>query len=476
MHWRIAIAIAAGASAYALAAFAQPTPTTRSAADARLDAFEQRLNEMERRHQVELQQRDQEIARLRAILDKTKPPSTVPVDRSSQDLLGQIDAAGRPAPATGKTDPSTEAALRDIGSGVPTRATPRTAASFNPDLAIVGDFHASISTDHSNPARNRFDLGSVELDLRAAVDPRADGVVILPVSREFPDPLFFTHKTGDESVETGIDLEEGYLFLHDFGVSNLTAKIGRFHLRFGRQNILHSHDWPTADNNFVNQSFLGPEALVDSGLSLSYVIPPRLVANQYIELIGEVITGEGNEESPVVNNSSLRGRPAFNLHALWNHDLTQAWNLEAGLSWLNTTRNNDSHQQANLFGIDLTLVHTDPSGGFNNQLLQAEIIYGMVDTSRSDTQYAWGGYLLGQQQLHRDWYAGLRLDWTRNATSDRQEAWSVSPYVSWYLSEFLRLRAEYQHKGGDVKTEDTLFLQLTFIFGAHPPHPYWAMR
>ena len=52
----------------------------------------------------------------------------------------------------------------------------------------------------------------------------------------------------------------------------------------------------------------------------------------------------------------------------------------------------------------------------------------------------------------------------------------MSPYVSWYWSEFLRWRLQYQHRGGDAPSEDVLYLQATFIFGAHPPHPYWAMR
>lgn len=51
-----------------------------------------------------------------------------------------------------------------------------------------------------------------------------------------------------------------------------------------------------------------------------------------------------------------------------------------------------------------------------------------------------------------------------------------SPYVSWYWSEFLRLRAEYQHRGGDVDSANVLYFQATYIFGVHPPHPYWAMR
>jgi hypothetical protein len=89
---------------------------------------------------------------------------------------------------------------------------------------------------------------------------------------------------------------------------------------------------------------------------------------------------------------------------------------------------------------------------------------------------AWGAYVLGQQQLNRDWYCGLRLDYTQDPNSDHSEAWAVSPYVSWYWSEFLRFRLEYQHKDGDVPSEDNVFLQVTWIFGAHPPHPYWAMR
>ena len=81
-----------------------------------------------------------------------------------------------------------------------------------------------------------------------------------------------------------------------------------------------------------------------------------------------------------------------------------------------------------------------------------------------------------QQQLNRHWYAGVRLDWTENALDSNQETWGISPYITWYWSEFLRFRAEYQHKAGDVPTEDTLFLQATWVFGAHPPHPYWSMK
>jgi hypothetical protein len=258
-------------------------------------------------------------------------------------------------------------------------------------------------------------------------------------------------------------------------VENLTAKLGRFHARFGRQNILHAHNWPTVDNTFVGQSFLGAEALSDAGLSLSYVIPPSLVKGQYLELILELLSGEGGE-SPTLNNDAQIDSPALNTHLLWNHDLRKEWNLELGGSWLTGKHDNNDHLNTNLFGFDATLLHIDPSGRFNNQVFGFEMIHGITDIADGSTSNATGITALAQQQLNRDWYLGMRLDWTQDAVDDSREVWGVSPYVSWYWSEFLRFRIEYQHREGDVPDDNTLYFQATWVFGAHPPHPYWAMR
>jgi hypothetical protein len=450
---RLCIALLGALTCFAVGA----QPTT----DQRLDRFERRLNEIEQKYQTEIKSRDEEITRLREEVNQLRrtPPttdSTDEIERTKQDILKDIETNRTP------------------------QTILRTPVSFNPDIAIITNYLASISGDNANPARNRFDVGELELDIRAAVDPRADGVAIISLERDVDDDIFFNKsEPGDEepeSVETGIALEEGYLFLHDFGVPNLTAKLGRFNLRFGRQNILHRHDLPTSDNPYVNRAFLHPEALSDSGLSLSYVIPPNLTRDHYVELIAEIISGEGDEEAPVFNNDQFVDSPALNTHVLWNHDVAKDWNLELGASWLTGKHNNDNRQNANLFGVDVTLIHTDPTGRFNNLLLQGEAIYGDVDTSRETSEHAWGMYVLAQQQVNRDWYLGCRFDYTENALSDAQQVWAVSPYASWYWSEFLRFRLEYQHRDGDVTPEDTLFFQATWVFGAHPPHPYWSMR
>jgi len=341
------------------------------------------------------------------------------------------------------------------------------------------DTLGTYSPDRENDAYNRFDVREVELDLRAAIDPRADGVVVLAFERDVENPIFEEEGEEEEGaeVENSVNIEEAYALFHDFGVPNLQAKLGRFHVRFGRQNMLHLHDLPTSDPPFVNQAFLAPEALSDAGLSLSYVIPSQYVLGQYVEVIGEILMAEGGEsEAPVFSGDLSVDSPATNLHVLWNRDLTRDLNLELGGSWLRGHRDADNALDADLFGVDVTLVRTDPTGGFRNTLFQAEAMYGNVDQDGGATEHALGVYVLGQQQINKDLYAGLRLDWTENPNDDAQEAWGITPYVSWYWSEFLRWRLSYQHRDGDRPAEDVVYLQCTFIFGSHTPHPYWSMR
>lgn len=420
------------------------------------EEFERRLKEIQDSYMQDIAARDKAIADLQQQL-AARPTSQAEAEEHAKaheqhvhDLLAQID----------------EDATLD--------STLRTPVSFNPDFAVVSDFLGTWSNDRANPAYNRLDVREVELDLRAAVHPMADAVAILAFARDVENPVFPNGEFADE-VETGSEIEEAYLFLHDFGIENLTATLGRFHVRFGRQNVLHLHDLPTSDHSLVNQAFLAPEALVDSGVSLSYLIPNPW--NQYFEVVVQVLAGEGGgSESPTLSGDISVDSPAINVHALWNKDITANWNMELGGSYLHGPSSPDNDLDINLFGADLTFLRTDPGGGFNNLLLQSEFMYGSFPQNAGDTQHSWGAYLLAQQQINRDWYAGVRLDYTQNPGDSSQSVWAASPYVSWYWSEFLRFRVEYQHRGGDEDDQDVVMFQVTWIFGAHPPHPYWAMR
>jgi hypothetical protein len=462
---RVALAAAAAAAA--------PAPAqTATTTDERLNRAEQRLDLMER----EVRARDARIAELEGQLAR-RAATTAPAGAPAT-----APAAGTPPDEIERTR---RAVLEDIDRRAAAGPLERVAQSFNPDVAVVADFVGSVSAqgDRSNDAYNRMDVREVELDVRAPVDPRADGVFIVAFEHEVENPIFAHGEDGEEEEEhglhTGTHVEEAYLFLHDFGVPNLTAKLGRFRVRFGRQNVLHLHDLPTTDPAFVNQALLSPEAYGDAGVSLSYVVPPAYALDQYVEAVVEVLSGEGaDSESPVFGGDFAVDSPMVNAHLLWNADLADGVNLELGGSVMTGHRDADNALDATLYGVDVTLLRRDPTGGFNSQLLQAEAIYGVIDSDEAagDRNYPLGAYVLGQQQLDRDWYAGVRVDWTESPEDDAVEVWGVTPYLSWYWSEFLRFRASYQHRNFEAGDENVLWVQVTWLFGAHPPHPYWSMR
>src|SRR5206468_12366160 len=91
---RICIAAGAAALALSLVGGIARGQTTQPATDERMNRFEQRLDDMEKRHQAELQTRDQEIARLRDQLQQRGPAASTQADeieKTRQDILKDIE-------------------------------------------------------------------------------------------------------------------------------------------------------------------------------------------------------------------------------------------------------------------------------------------------------------------------------------------------------------------------------------------------
>src|SRR3954471_23493101 len=122
---RLCAAIVAACGASSVLAQQQTPPASN---DQRLDQFERRLNEMDQRHRDELKARDAKIADLeRQLRDRTANPTPTAddIERAKNDVL------------------------RDLESRNPvTQQTKRTPVSFNPDLAVVGDFRGNVSTNN----------------------------------------------------------------------------------------------------------------------------------------------------------------------------------------------------------------------------------------------------------------------------------------------------------------------------------------
>ena len=345
---------------------------------------------------------------------------------------------------------------------------------LNPAITAFLDMGGSWSSDKDNKARNRFTLREAEVDFRAAVTPRADGVLVIAIGEEIEDPF------GDVEIDFEFELEEGYLDVHTLPW-DLALRAGKFRSAFGRNNLLHTHDLPQVTRPLAVQAFLGPEGLATVGASLSWLVPNPW--DQYIELAVQVVNADGGAESPILEGPGA-ANPAVLNHLKLFQDVGDAGSLELGTTFL-YSRTSGGRDNGYTVGADVTYLWRDPAApDFRSLVFQGELFWTNSDFEDGSRDDYWGAYAFGQYQFAQNWYTGVRLDYTelpnvtarRNSDSD----WGVSSYLTWYLAEPLRLRVEYQHLERDVvgrdDSEDAILLNLTFYIGAHPPHPYWVNR
>jgi hypothetical protein len=346
---------------------------------------------------------------------------------------------------------------------------------LNPQITAFLDMGGSLSTDGDNKARNRFNFREAEVDLRAAVSPRADGVLVVAIGEEIEDPF------GDVKIDTEFKLEEGYLDVHTLPW-DLALRTGKFRSGFGRNNLLHTHDLPQVTRPLAVQAFFGPEGLSTLGASLSWLVPNPW--DRYLELTAQVVNADGGADSPILAGPGA-DNPAALSHLKYFQDVGETGSFELGSSFL-YSQGSGSRKDGYTLGADLTWMWRDPDRpDFRSFLLQAELFWSNSDFEDvSDDNDKWGLYAFGQYQFAQNWYAGVRYDYTDlldfEPMRKTDSAWGVSSYLSWYLNEALRLRLEYQHLdrdliGGD-DSEEALLLGMTFYIGAHPPHPYWVNR
>jgi hypothetical protein len=350
---------------------------------------------------------------------------------------------------------------------------------LNPQITAFGDFGGSLSTDGDDKRFNRFNAREFEVDLRAAVTPWVDGAVILAVGEEVE------MEREEAEIHTQVEIEEGYLNFHTLPYG-LSLKAGKFRAAFGRNNLLHTHDLPQITRPLAVQAFLGPEGLMSVGGSLSWIVPNPW--ERYVELIAEVVNSDGGEESPILGGPNAKN-PAVISHLKLFQDVGDTGSLELGGSFLFGHTSDDDDARAYLFGLDGTYLWRDPEKpDFRSFLLQGELFWATSDWDSDDggseRNKSLGLYAFGQYQFAQNWYAGLRYDYTEYPNlefhDDDDSEWAVSSWISWYLSEFLRLRLEYQHRSFEWfdsrEDQDNLMLGVTFAIGAHPPHPYWVNR
>jgi hypothetical protein len=351
------------------------------------------------------------------------------------------------------------------------------------DMGVAGDFVGNLTQKNvqknqggSFPGlENLFFPREVELSLFGQVDPYARAEV---------------------RVETGQDSRSGEMTVN-LAEANLTLtalpygtqlKMGKMRNRFGYLNQIHSHDWPFIDNPNVLQQFFGREGLAESGFEASWV--PHLPF--YLELLGGVFNGENDVAfgRNQISNPLVTGR----VKTFFDFDEWGAIQLGSSIAAGQTPEQKNS----TIVGFDAKYKYTPPGWQRAAFTLLGEYLISLRDVVVTDADgfdgtrhrnsqgfYVYAGLQPFNHGELSKWLLGFRYDRTQYPAASGTE-WAWQPFLTYNPSEFLRFRLGYkqttrsqccsyldfQDNGGSAKQVSEYFLQVTFILGAHPAHPF----
>jgi hypothetical protein len=332
----------------------------------------------------------------------------------------------------------------------PVVSLPTVESSQNPSISVIGELIWKMNHNKHVDGDNPFNLSALEIAIQSAIDPhsRAD--------------IFFHYKDGQ------IEAEEAYATLYRVPFDFLQTKAGKFKTSFGKVNAMHHHEQPWVDTPYMIQNFFGEEGISGTGLSAKAVIP---LGDVYSELILQGF----NDENKRSFSGGTSGKLLYNGRFRAYMDLTDASNLELGLSHLQGYNNADCTGMTKINGLDLTYRwRPGERAKYNSLLLRGEALFSERQNPHAPVINSKGCYGFAQYQLNRNWYLGGRYDYSEfpdllNAVNEK--AWSA--ILTYYPSEFMSYRLQYKSTERSYASKlNGLFLQLQFNIGPHGAHEF----
>lgn len=315
---------------------------------------------------------------------------------------------------------------------------------LNPEISFTG-IMLGLSSDNE---REEFAVEEFELDLQSALDPFSRARVTLAVGHE------------------GVELEEAYVNYSSLP-GGLDLLAGKFRQRFGPLNRQHLHALPQSEYPLVYQTLFGEEGLGQTGLSFTWLLPkPWATAN---EVTFEITDGENEEAFGGENfeDFSLLGR----VKNFW--EVSDASYFEWGLSGI--AGKTASRGASRVYGTDFTWSWQPPGRSkYRGLTWRTELLQSEREDELGIVHEALGGYTYLEGLFRRNLYAGVRLDSVEDPLDPASKSTGVVPYLTWWQSEYVRLRAEYAffELEPSGESEDRFTLQLTWAAGPHKHESY----
>jgi hypothetical protein len=344
--------------------------------------------------------------------------------------------------------------------------------------------------DH-DPNTRGFTMPNAEISLDGAVDPYFKGFANIVLKL-------------DHNNETSIELEEAYAQTMSLP-GNFEAKAGQFYAAFGRQNAQHPHQWAFVDDPIILTRTFGPDGLRNVGGQLSWLAPTPF----YTEAFLGVFNGQGSTafsfRNPGQPDSSgvdrVHGRATTDLtlrgpgdllyvpRLASSFDLTEQQTLVVGASAAFGPNETGTDLRSQVYGVDLywKWKPANAQAGFPFVSWQTEALYQRFDAGADPSAFLtsevlrdWGFYSQVLWGFRPRWVAGLRGEYASGNHGEydpndvyRGERTRISPDLTFYPSEFSKIRLQYNYDhGASFGVEHSVWLQFEFLLGAHGAHKF----
>jgi hypothetical protein len=355
------------------------------------------------------------------------------------------------------------------------------------------DPSAQLQLGDHDPIQRGFSMRNAEIALDGAVDPYFKGFANIVLKL-------------DQDQGTEIELEETYLQSTSLP-ANLQLKAGQFFANFGRQNPQHPHQWAFVDEPLILNRAFGPEGLRNLGAQLSWLLPLPFYTEAFLGVFngqsdqafsfrnpGEPdATGVNRFHGRATSDRALRG-PGDLLYVprlASSFDVTDQQTLVVGTSAAFGPNDTGPHGRTEIYGADVywKWKAANAMEGFPFVSWQTEGLYQRLgagaDPSATPSLPAenlrdWGFYSQVLWGIKPRWVAGLRGEYVTgndgafDATDIfRGDRTRVSPSLTWYPSEFSKLRLQYNYDHGQMFGDaHSIWFQLEFLLGAHAAHKF----
>lgn len=396
--------------------------------------------------------------------------------------------------------------------------------------STADDIEGGLEPGGHDPNQRGFTVQGIELNLSGAVDPffrananlnfglDADGESTLELEEAWAEtaalPAGFQVRAGQMFSEFG---RHNPTHLHAWGFVDTPLVNGRLLGPDGLRNPGARVSW-LAPTPFYAQLLLGLQNS-QGGTASGFRDGGGHAHGDEAAL--PLAYRHADNDRGVTGLGDLLLTPRYEMSWDITHDIALLFGGSAALGPNSRGGDDAGDTTTQIYGLDLTWKWKSPhqQGGFPFVAWQTEGLWRQYDAGRFDwadeaaggtttdvvldaatgqpaalegeTLTDYGFYTQVLWGFRRGWVAGLRLDglwgdvaaYERRALTfngealgrdpQRDDRWRLSPNLTWYPSEFSRVRLQYNYDDrDDIGVDHSVWLQLEFSLGAHAAHKF----